>query len=80
MFTKFKETIFPTCSRVLKHYFLAQKNLKLKLNIKESVIKDVSGVVSLDLKHVWQKASILTVSNQEIICLIQIIIEKYKNI
>lgn len=80
LFMNFKETMLPTCAAVLKHYFFVRKDLKLKFNNKEPTVKNVRDIVFLDLKHIWQKASIPTVSDQEIICLIKINVEKYKNI
>jgi hypothetical protein len=79
-FDKFKETLLPTYSDVLKHFLWVQRDLLLKGNNKSPAVDDICAIVRDDLKAVWNKASVPSVSDQEIFRLIKNYYLKYKNL
>ena len=74
---EFEGNIFPTNSDVMKYYLWCKLLLKDNANVKNSIVSNISQVILLKLKNIWQRAII---PDQRILSLIANLNEKYKAI
>lgn len=70
--------MLPTYEQVMKH--CAFIRFGKKMSAKEPTFADISEEVAVQLKEIWEKASIPVVSHDRILQLLQKYHEKYKNL
>lgn len=77
---RFKENMLPTYADIMKHYLWIRQELLWQKNGKDPSTSEVSDIVLEDVKNIWNKTTIPTVSDQQIKHLIKTFYMKYKTL
>lgn len=66
-----KDNVLPTYSEVMKYFLFVKNDLLWKGNKRTPSISDICELVALEVEKVWKRASVPTVSHQQVISLIK---------
>ncbi|KAI5694093.1 hypothetical protein M8J75_010588 [Diaphorina citri] len=72
-----KDNVLPTYADVMKHFLFVKNELLWKRNQKTPAASEICDLVSRTVEEIWQKASIPTVSHQQIVLLVKTFNQKY---
>jgi hypothetical protein len=75
-----KQSSLPTYQEVMQCYLYNRNELKEIANGKDPTVGDVSEIVAANIKVIWDKASLPTVSHKRILQLIRSYHEKYRTL
>lgn len=76
---KLNNNLLPTYCDIIKHYLWIRNDLIALHNGKDPSIKEVSEIVSNDVESIWNKASLPTISHQQVVARLISYYNKYKS-
>ena len=76
---KLKGNMLPTYYDIIKYYLWVRNDLLCINNGKDPSIKEVCEIISVDVKKLWEKASIPIVTHQQVVSRLILYYNKYKS-
>ena len=76
---KLKDNMLLTYYDIIKYYLWVRNDLLCINNGKDPSIKEVCEIISVDVKKLWEKASIPIVTHQQVVSRLILYYNKYKN-
>lgn len=77
---KFSDNMLPTYCDVIKHYLWIRNEMLELNNGKDPSVKDLCDIIASDIAAIWSKASIPTITHQQVVSRLILYYQKYKNV
>lgn len=77
---KFSDNMLPTYCDVIKHYLWIRNEMLELNNGKDPSVKDLCEMIASDIEAIWSKASIPTITHQQVVSRLILYYQKYKNV
>ncbi|CAG9794368.1 unnamed protein product [Diatraea saccharalis] len=77
---KFSNNMLPTYCDVIKHYLWIRKEILELNNGKDPSVKDICEIIASEIEAIWSRASIPTITHQQVVSRLISYYQKYKNV